>query len=63
MAWYEDLYNRQTYFDLYAEADTRLAAASAARRGCWASSPASACSTCAAAMAATRWSWAGAAAG
>jgi SAM-dependent methyltransferase len=23
--WFEDLYNRQTYFDLYAEADTRLA--------------------------------------
>lgn len=25
MTWYEDLYNRQIYFDLYAEEDTRLA--------------------------------------
>ena len=24
-AWYEDLYNRQTYFDLYAEEDARIA--------------------------------------
>ena len=24
-AWYEDLYNRETYLDLYAEADTRIA--------------------------------------
>jgi ubiquinone/menaquinone biosynthesis C-methylase UbiE len=24
--WYEDLYNRQIYFDLYAEEDTQLAA-------------------------------------